>query len=137
MITTQKIKRPTTVSPSLNLTQTANKCENGFFLRTIRFEILAIKHLKLKNMRSQQSEPYILTRKRKNAEWQLRGSASSYSDRKVVDLQFDSRTSNASLYPWERHFTRISQSCQSNLPVVVVQPDKILTKKNGALRWCG
>ena len=65
MIATQKIKRPTAVSPSLNLTQTVNKCENGFFLRTIRFEILDIKHLKLKNMRSQQSEPYILTRKKK------------------------------------------------------------------------
>ena len=48
MIATQKIKRPTAVLPSLNLTQTANKCENGFFLRTIRFEIFGIKHLKLK-----------------------------------------------------------------------------------------
>ena len=85
MIATQKIKRPTAVLPSLNLTQTANKCENGFFLRTIRFEIFGIKHLKLKNMRSQQSEPYILTRKKK-AERQLGGSASSYSDRKVVGL---------------------------------------------------
>ena len=65
MIATQKIKRPTAVLPSLNLTQTANKCENGFFLRTIRFEIFGIKHLKLKNMLSQQSEPYILTRKKK------------------------------------------------------------------------
>ena len=65
MIATQKIKRPTAVLPSLNLTQTANKCENGFFLRTIRFEIFGMKHLKLKNMRLQQSEPYILTRTEK------------------------------------------------------------------------
>ena len=65
MIATQKIKPPAAVSPSLNLTQTANKCENGFFLRTIRFEILGLKHLKLKNMQSQQSEPYVLIRKKK------------------------------------------------------------------------
>ena len=29
-------------------------------------------------------------------------------DRKAADLWFDSRTGNASLYPWERHFTPVS-----------------------------
>ena len=28
--------------------------------------------------------------------------------RKVVDFRFDSRTGNASLYPWESHFRHIS-----------------------------
>ena len=41
MVTTQKIKRPTAVSPSLNPAQNAKKCENGFFLRIMRCEIIS------------------------------------------------------------------------------------------------
>ena len=48
-------------------------------------------------------------------------------DQKVTDSR--SRTGNASLCPWERHFTLISLWGPSSLLVVVAQPDKRLANR--------